>query len=755
MLSFGLSAVGSALASILVSGLDGVIYMLLSMSYRIFTYICRIDLFSTTSGYNIYQTFTSRIYQVIGIITVFVVSYQLLLFIINPDGDSGKKTSTLVKDIVFSVVGVIIAPLIFHYMSVVQAHIVEDNTIYNIVLGTSSNVSSADDLAGIVLTSLYHPKGMSYSDFYDSNGPKANACDGKNGGKNESTYDNCNDWVTALSEWKGDQPDATAIWNITGDGNLRKRIGNDGGNDYMWVFTSLVGALVIFLICSYAIDVASRAVKLGVLEIIAPIPILIRMVNKEWFDNWIKEVGKTYADLFVRIAILAFVVLMCNLVPDFLSAIVESVKNAGEEVGAPYVCIITIILIIGLLMFAKGAIGMFKAIFTGGFLAGLNFNPFATAKTVGKGARVVGKGAQATIQHGYGAFAGAKYAFKNRRKAPTGATGREKLKTRWGNVLGVGGGFAHGAVNGYKGRVKTHEAVQKRNALLDNNKSPIKESIKDFGKNAGQFAIDAGRSVAGFDTRYDATKAQLDENVKELEPIKNAINTYKTAKDSLKSEVEKKVTDRNSGMRANLGADFGDTSMNYFEMQNKIDAEKSKSNYDAEKVSRMVRKAEAFKKGVVNNSMDALLQHKDYGDVARNIVYKDERGATRTMLMTGFDTGAYDKLKNSSSVSISVDKMRDANKTITSIKANKDGAYSYDRSVGKEVDSTDRVSDLDKNVNAASNAIDETEYRAASFEMNENNHKKSSDQIHNIQNHINGGGAKPGGISGTASGGNK
>lgn len=545
MLSFGLSAVGSALASILISGIDSIIYMLLSMAYRLFTYICRIDLFSTSSGYNIYQTFTSRIYQIVGIVTVFVVSYQLLLLIINPDGDSGKKTSTLVKDIVISIVGVIIAPLIFHYMSVVQAHIVEDNTIYNIVLGTSDNTTSADDLSGIVLTSLYHPKGMSYGDFYDSTGAKSDVCNGKNGGENESSYDNCSNWVTALDGWKTNQPSATAIWKITTNGDIRKQIGENGGNDYMWVLCSLVGGFVIFLICAYAIDVATRAIKLGVLEIIAPIPILMRMVNKTWFNNWIKEVGKTYADLFGRIAILAFIVLMCGLVPEFLSAIVDSVKNAGQDVDATYTCIITIILIIGLLMFAKGAIAMFKAIFTGGFLAGLNFNPFATAKTVRSGAQTFGKGFQTTSNHAIGAFRNAAYAVKNNPNAGTGNKARK-----------IGRGIVQGARGFYAGARYGNE---KGNEVL----STEYDAIRD-GSTFGGRAADTARKAFGLSDRANAINARFDKQRKDirLDDRKKSLDAAKTSIDNIKAQAEKIYKKRNSDITANFTGNGFETKLN-------------------------------------------------------------------------------------------------------------------------------------------------------------------------------------------------
>ncbi len=97
--------------------------------------------------------------------------------------------------------------------------------------------------------------------------------------------------------------------------------------------------LILFLVTSTA-DVAVRAVKLIVLEIFAPIPIIAYSDPKlrNTFDSWIKIVGATYVDIFIRIIIIS----VCNF-------LIANIKIQTFENS------IRIVFIIGILLFIKEA----------------------------------------------------------------------------------------------------------------------------------------------------------------------------------------------------------------------------------------------------------------------------------------------------------------------------------------------------------------------------------------------------------------
>ena len=70
----------------------------------------------------------------------------------------------------------VVLPVIFRYMTVFQDHVIKNNTIGAIVLGTAPTSSSSkesgygDSIGMTVLMSFYHPQGTGYNTFFDSLG---------------------------------------------------------------------------------------------------------------------------------------------------------------------------------------------------------------------------------------------------------------------------------------------------------------------------------------------------------------------------------------------------------------------------------------------------------------------------------------------------------------------------------------------------------------------------------------------------------
>ncbi|MCR4581620.1 MAG: hypothetical protein K5666_03825 [Bacilli bacterium] len=326
MLSIGAS-VGSfimdAFCAIFIGLLDGVVYLLLSLIYAVWEVLAKVDIFGGgTAGEKIYEQFTARIFTVISIVMVFMVAYNIIKYIMDPDGDSVKKTSGLVKQIIISVLMCIFAPLIFKYMAVFQYHVVANNTIPNIVLGTNGGnrkISSGKQLSMVVLMSFYHPYNTSYNDFVvNPNGDNCQDIITMNQGGDEVREE----WANQMLKWCED--DGSAPQEITGHENFWSQIGEEEGCEYMWIICTGVGVLVCYMLVQYCIAIGTRAVRLGFLEIIAPFPILIKPFDKTTYDNWFKEMKTTYLELFIRIAVISFVVFVCSLIPGLISAIWNS-----------------------------------------------------------------------------------------------------------------------------------------------------------------------------------------------------------------------------------------------------------------------------------------------------------------------------------------------------------------------------------------------------------------------------------------------
>ena len=383
------------LGIIFIGLLDGVAYTLVSLSYRIFLAVSELNLFGGQSGASqaIYDTFTQRIYLVLSVIMLFVFAYQLILLIVNPDGDGTKKTTGLLKDLVISIALVVVLPVIFRYMTVFQNHVVKNNTIGAIVLGTAPTSSSTkesaygDSIGMTVLMSFYHPQGAGYNTFFDTLGnlkdrdEAINAC--KEAGEGDDSQDTCELWMDALEEWNEkitedrlDVPYAAVTWNL----KIFDTLGEDNGTYYMWIISTGCALLVAWFFVSYAIDLGTRAVKLGFLELIAPIPVMLKIIPsmKKSFETWKGEIIKTYVELFIRLAVIFFVVKLCTLVPDFIEIIFsDSMQDVNG--GILLKSVTMVVLILGLLKFAKEAPELFKSIMDngGGLFKNLDLKPGA------------------------------------------------------------------------------------------------------------------------------------------------------------------------------------------------------------------------------------------------------------------------------------------------------------------------------------------------------------------------------------------
>ena len=186
---------GDFINRIFITMLDSWIYTIIGWLYQVFLMIGTFDLFGgvsdgTEATMLIYQEFTKRIYSVLGLIVMFILAYQIILFVIDPDKGL-KDSKKLVINIVKGIVLTILAPLIFHYLAQIQYHVlVSDNLIWNITLGEGKNqndsvVEAGNSMTTMLYISMFHPVGTSYDSFYDDTGalkPYSEACSGYEGG---------------------------------------------------------------------------------------------------------------------------------------------------------------------------------------------------------------------------------------------------------------------------------------------------------------------------------------------------------------------------------------------------------------------------------------------------------------------------------------------------------------------------------------------------------------------------------------------
>ncbi|MCH5167620.1 MAG: hypothetical protein J1F35_07020 [Erysipelotrichales bacterium] len=372
----------NTMTDLFIGLLDTVCYGLLTVAYNIFYAVAQIDLFGGgTAGQTLYTEITKRLYMIISIIMVFVFAYQLIMLVIDPDGKGKGASSQVVKDTLFSIILLIVMPLIFRYMAMFQFHVLENNTIPAIILGNNGQDSENDNpgknVAIMVLISFFHPNGTTYNTFFDENGDirgdAVELCNQETEEEDGKSHDKtCNLYVESLADIKGKAGVKALTWN---EKKLRHWVGDT--MTYTWVISSVAALAVAWVFFLYAIDIGVRAVKLGVLQLISPIPVILRIFpnTKKSYEAWINQMKKTYLELFIRIAIIFFALEIVKLIPVFIGIIFSS---QNSSVAGPFTkCVATVILILGILKFGQDAPALFKELFSvgGNLLSGVKLNP--------------------------------------------------------------------------------------------------------------------------------------------------------------------------------------------------------------------------------------------------------------------------------------------------------------------------------------------------------------------------------------------
>jgi hypothetical protein len=365
----------NTMAFFFVKLLDTMAYGLLGVAYNIFYAVAQLNLFGGNSaGQELYDTITGRFYNVLSIIMIFVFAYQLIMLIIDPEGKEQKASGTIVKDTLISIIAIILCPTIFKYMSLFQNHVLTNNTMGALILGqnaTSSDVNPGKTISLMVFMSFYHPNNTSYTTFFDESGnissDAQSQCETESG--DSST---CTKFIDGLKSWQNDT--SYGVGTLTGIKDLRQSVGDT--MEYMWLLSTAAGILTAWFFFAYSIAMGTRAVKLGVLQLISPIPLVFRIFpqTRKTYETWFGELKKTYLELFIRLGVIFFVIALIQQVPTFINIIFEANDGAGDGLTK---CIATVCLILGMLQFAKDAPGLFKALFDNGgnLFKGLNLSP--------------------------------------------------------------------------------------------------------------------------------------------------------------------------------------------------------------------------------------------------------------------------------------------------------------------------------------------------------------------------------------------
>lgn len=317
--------------------LDRVVVWLIQNLYVLLVQIANTNVF----GNFIYEML-GRIYVFLGVFMLFKLSMSMVTYIINPDAmtDKNKGFSKLIINVVLSLILLVTTPTIFKEAYRLQAIILNNNAIYQIVTGRKASSSddsalaleeAAADLGDDIAKGIYQPFIYEYQADASVKG-SVNMPVTDSGRCEDAACMVAHDTVTK----EGDGPDGFA-------------------NEYKILLSTVCGAVVAYFFLVFCLDAAVRAIKLGVLQIIAPIPILSMIDPKGGMDKikkWASTCGKEYAGLFIRLAGVFFATEIIRLImdPEFGLHYYNTDGTTGARVESVFV---QLFIIIGCLMFAK------------------------------------------------------------------------------------------------------------------------------------------------------------------------------------------------------------------------------------------------------------------------------------------------------------------------------------------------------------------------------------------------------------------
>lgn len=441
--------------------LNAGIYLLIAFIYEVLASVARAEIVASSSVAGVF----TRIQLIIGVFMLFRLAISVLQGIVDPDKAMDSKTgmgSLIVKIIVCLTMLTLLVPIsypkaynsmnkfekqvstkgiLFGVLYDFQDRIINGNVLAKLILNTtndSNNNATGAELSAVVLKTFLTPN------LKEGAATKFELKIGKSGEPEyPKKYWFCDAFETDGiydKYYKTSDPDT--LLAMTFEGCQKKGESDIGDNNYFafnfnWFISLIVGILFLVVLVLITIEVAKRAIKLAILRLIAPIPILSYMAPKSDFQNgpmgaWIKTLFSTYLDLFIQLSTVYFAIF-----------IIAEIRRQGglefdQQVSGIVWLFAHVFVYIGLLLFAKEAPKFLKQ------ALGLKEEGGALGALGG------------TLAGAIGAVGSYKTAKDASRKADEEA-GRDhnfinRMKNRGAGLLGGMGGFMAGAnAKGEKG----------------------------------------------------------------------------------------------------------------------------------------------------------------------------------------------------------------------------------------------------------------------------------------------------------------
>lgn len=521
----------------LFAAIDKVVVWLIECLYDLIFQISSVQVFDNAS----LAAFANRITVILSIFMIFKLSLSFLNYIVNPDAmtDKSKGFSKLIQNIAVALVLLVSYQFLFDKAMELQQKIVDNNTVPKLIIGSvGKNVKNSSTISFPLFSAFVVPNNdilyststnpnltgcRSYSRYIEGSKPSA-TCDLKGAGYTDDVAtDNSTVGTDANSQmdYIVEHQDTNALLDFL----LRIKKGDIFAFDYKFIISTICGAFAALVLLSFCMDVAVRIIKLYFLRLIAPIPIIsyIDPIKGEGiFKKWLSNVGKTYADLFIRLIAIFFAIFIIQQV-----ATQPALKDFnGNPIDNPFVIIF---IIIGALMFAKQFPKLIQDI-TGISLDGkMQLNPFKKVSEQALGGKAIMAGTAGAV--GALGVAGGNLVHRavNAKKNFNANGGGLKggLKTAGGfltsTLAGATSGFVHSSRQAYSSGKMTQGV--KKGIEEANTHRTEREIGKENGATAFGILKAKAQDAVGLPTDYQKSRMQIDN----LQSVKKTVDSIDEA----------------------------------------------------------------------------------------------------------------------------------------------------------------------------------------------------------------------------------
>lgn len=425
--------------------IDQVVYSFLSIVYQILFTIADSQFLSPETV----KSFYGRVQLIIGVFMIFKLTISLLQVVVNPELMSDKKkgfgqiiTRIVTMLAMFTAIIPLNIPnaesgsynaylndngLLFGTLYSLQHRIMDKNVLAKLVLGSEDNKYSIsdDDSRNSVQRS-----GEELATFMLKGFIRVNTKEEGSKVCSESATlvmgqtDLLKRWVNSFTDWIFGSDGIAAADVYKGYNSPKVTRGillqlptlqcDDGyAFAYSPIASTVCAVIIIIILIGFCVDIAVRTLKLAVLRLMAPIPILSyidpQSAEKGSFAAWTKSLIVTYLDLFIRLIIVFFAVFCVQeITKNGLQLPVTSEKLGVVSVMA------TIFIIIGIFFFVRMAP---KFIIDALGLKGMMSNIGLSSILAAAGSRMTGGNFRDSLHAGLNAANAQTEAF-NQGKAP-------------------------------------------------------------------------------------------------------------------------------------------------------------------------------------------------------------------------------------------------------------------------------------------------------------------------------------------------